>query len=185
METLFYKALRYVVSFLEAHKIPFVIIGGLAVSVWGEPRATKDIDVKVFLGEKTSKHLKELVAQQFEDVKQPIPLIITARTPQGVPVDFLIAIPGYEQQILSRARFVDWQGLKLPFCSPEDLVIQKIVADRPRDWEDVESILIEQHGKLDQAYIRNWLAQFAEVLERPDWLTRYEELLAELEAAER
>ena len=185
METLLHQAVRYVVKFLEAHNIPFVIIGGLAVSVWGEPRATKDIDVKVFLGDKSGKRLRELVAQEFDGVKQPIPLIITARTPQGVPVDFLIAIPGYEQQILSRARFVDWQGLKLPFCSPEDLIIQKIVADRPRDWEDVESILVEQRGKLDQTYIRNWLAQFAEVLERPNWLTRYEELLTRLEDVER
>jgi hypothetical protein len=33
----------------------------------------------------------------------------------------------------------------------------------------VETVLIEQKGKLDQVYIREWLAQFAEALEEPNF----------------
>jgi hypothetical protein len=56
---------------------------------------------------------------------------------------------------------------------PEDLVIQKAVASRPRDWQDVEGVLIEQHGHLDLAYLEGWLSQFAELLEQPDILSQY------------
>lgn len=33
--------------------------------------------------------------------------------------------------------------------------------------------LLEQWGKLDQAYIEDWLSQFADALESPELLTRY------------
>ena len=165
------------VEFLEREDIPFVIVGGLANAVWGEPRATRDIDVKVFIGELTAEEFTSLVARRFPVVSRPIPLIVTAKTPEGITVDFLIAVPGYEEQILARARRVVLGSMEIPVCSPEDLIIQKAIADRDRDWADIEGILIEQWGHLDQAYIRHWLTQFAEVLERPDWLERYEALV--------
>ncbi len=39
------EALRRAVQFLEREKIPFVVVGGLANAVWGEPRATRDVDL--------------------------------------------------------------------------------------------------------------------------------------------
>jgi hypothetical protein len=51
------------------------------------------------------------------------------------------------------------------------------VANREKDWLDVESVLIEQWGKLDQAYIQEWLAQFAEALEDFALLSKYGELI--------
>ena len=58
-------------------------------------------------------------------------------------------------------------------CSAEDLVIQKVVADRDKDWPDVEALLIAQSGKLDEAYIDDWLVQFVEALEKPEMLMKY------------
>ena len=40
----------------------------------------------------------------------------------------------------------------------------------------IEALLIEQHGKLDKAYIDNWLSQFSEALENPDMLREYQKL---------
>ncbi|MCG5051752.1 MAG: nucleotidyltransferase family protein [Myxococcales bacterium] len=39
--------LRAVVGALTAHEIPYALVGGLAVAVWGAPRATKDIDLLI------------------------------------------------------------------------------------------------------------------------------------------
>jgi len=39
---------------------------------------------------------------------------------------------------------------------------------------------VEQRGKLDEAYIADWLAQFAEALEKPEILTEYQRLLADV-----
>ena len=47
------------------------------------------------------------------------------------------------------------------FASLEDVVIHKIIAGRPRDIEDVKSILLKNSG-YDSAYIEKWLKDFEE-----------------------
>jgi hypothetical protein len=58
-------------------------------------------------------------------------------------------------------------------CTAEDLIIQKAVSERDKDWSDIEGVLIRQGMRLDQHYIDNWLEQFAEALDRPEILERY------------
>lgn len=177
------EVLRKVVGFLQREAIPFVVVGGLANAVWGEPRATRDVDVKVYIGERTPREFAKMVAREFAPV-QPLPggpdLIVSLAFPSGVTVDFLIAIPGYEEVVLDRAQPRLLAGMQLPICSAEDLIIYKVIADRPKDWADIEGVLTEQGNRLDQTYIRNWLRQFAEVLERPDWLERYDALVRQI-----
>jgi hypothetical protein len=94
----------------------------------------------------------------------------------GVIVDFLLTLPGYEEQIIKRAVTRDLGGWSIQVCSAEDLIIQKVVAGRGRDWLDVEELLIAQHDKLDETYIEDWLFQFAEALEQPEMLSAYQAL---------
>ncbi len=179
------EALRRAVQFLEREGIPFVVVGGLANAVWGEPRATRDVDLKVYIGERTAQEFAALVAEEFAPAT-PLPggpaLVVSVPVIPDVMVDFLIAIPGYEEEVLARAQPIQFGEMTLPVCSPEDFIIHKIIADRPKDWADVEGVLIEQQKRLDQEYIRAWLTQFAEILERPDWLERYESLVQQLVA---
>lgn len=65
-------------------------------------------------------------------------------------------------------------------CTAEDLIIHKTITEREKDWIDIEGILIRQRGRLDQGYIRNWLELFAQALDRPEIVTRYQELRAVL-----
>jgi predicted nucleotidyltransferase len=66
-----------------------------------------------------------------------------------VIVDFLLTLPGYEEQIIERAIQRDLGGWSVWTCSAEDLIIQKAVAGRGKDWPDIEALLIERDGKLD------------------------------------
>ena len=170
-------------QFLEREDIPFVVVGGLANAVWGEPRTTRDVDLKVYIGERTAREFATLVAEEFAPAT-PLPdgpaLVVSILMLPDVTVDFLIAIPGYEEEVLARARSFKFGEMTLQVCSSEDFIIHKIIADRPKDWVDVEGVLIEQQGQLDQAYIRIWLEQFAEILDRPDWLDRYESLVRQI-----
>lgn len=52
------------------------------------------------------------------------------------------------------------------FASPEDIVIQKIIAGRPRDLEDVKNILLKQ-GDVDRTYVQRWLEEYAIALGQP------------------
>lgn len=64
---------------------------------------------------------------------------------------------------------MDLGGLSLPLPTPEDLLIMKAVAHRPRDLVDAEAIM-EAHPRLDRRRVRSWVRQFAEALETPEIL---------------
>lgn len=51
--------------------------------------------------------------------------------------------------------------------TPEDLIIQKAVAHRPKDLLDIQAI-IERHPELDRERIRYWVCEFAKLLEMPE-----------------
>ncbi len=45
-----YSSLKSFHECMTDNQIDYAVIGGVAVAVWGEPRLTQDIDVKVLLG---------------------------------------------------------------------------------------------------------------------------------------
>jgi hypothetical protein len=60
------------------------------------------------------------------------------------------------------------------FASLEDLIIHKILAGRPRDLEDVRSILLKNQA-VDLDYVHHWLREFDRSLGEKS-LERFEEL---------
>ena len=171
--------LQQAVSFLEASGYRYAVIGGIAVSQWSSIRATHDVDIKVLVPGMDYKRAREAIRQAFPEPSRDQLLenpFIVAVTIEAVTVDFLLALPGYEENIINRAVNLDLGDLNVWMCSAEDLIIQKAVADRGKDWLDVESLLIDQWKNLDKKYIEGWLAQFAEALERPELLSRFHEV---------
>lgn len=172
-------SLQAAVAFLEKHGFRYSVIGGIALSQWGVIRVTRDIDIKVLVPDTKYDRVSALLYKNFPDKARPEvqdnPLIVSVII-DGVIVDFLLAVPGYEELIIERAIRRDLEGLSVWICSAEDLVIQKAVAGRERDWPDVEAILIEQRGKLDKKYVENWLSQFADALDDPEIFTKYKGL---------
>jgi hypothetical protein len=162
----------------------YAVIGGISVAHWGEPRYTHDVDIKVLVPNTEYGQARAALRTAFPERARPNapndPLIVAVKI-EGVIVDFLLAMPGYEELIIERATQVDLDGISAWVCSAEDLLIQKVVAGRGKDWLDVEALLIERYGRLDQAYVLGWLEQFAEALEQPDLLVRYRELQAKVE----
>ena len=66
------------------------------------------------------------------------------------------------------------QRIRLP--TPEDLIILKAVAHRPKDMGDIEAVIaVQEH--LDTQRIAFWVRQFAELLETPELWTDLEKLL--------
>jgi len=177
--------LRKAVTFLEGHGYRYAIVGGVALPQWGVVRATYDVDIKVLVPDVNYAAfrtvLREAFPQRAREHALQDPLIVAVNI-DGVTIDFLLALPGYEELIIERAVRRDLGGWSAWICSAEDLIIQKVTAGRGKDWPDVESLLIEQRGKLDEAYIADWLAQFAEALEKPEILTDYQRLLAKVKA---
>lgn len=173
------KATRHAIAFLEKQGYRYAVIGGLANQHWGILRLTKDVDIKVLVPDTDYPAVRETIRAKFPERGRPDtsvnPLIVDTRI-DNVIVDFILAIPGYEENIITRATRRKLGKLTLWICSAEDLIIQKAVANRGKDWQDVEGILIEQYEHLDYAYIEGWLDQFAEILERPEMLEQYRQI---------
>ena len=158
---------------LDGAEIPYMIIGGQAVLVYGEPRLTRDIDITLgvtpdqlptvlTLAQKLG--LKVLVEQPETFVRRT--WVLPCQDPQsGLRVDFIFSWTPYEQQAIARARPIVVEGTPVRFAAPEDVIIHKILAGRPRDIEDVRSILRKQ--KVDTTYITKWLHQFEKTLGKP------------------
>jgi len=170
-----------VIEFLDEHKIPYMVIGGLAMSIWGEGRATHDADFKV-IANTSLDEFRKLILERFPERLTKIPAhkksqyVLQVWAAPGVATDFLVCVFDYEKDAVRRAITIDIMGVATRVCTAEDFIIHKVVANREKDWLDIPQVLYRQRGKLDLKYIRHWLTQFAEALEMPEILTRFEEL---------
>lgn len=177
--------LRQIDAFLRAHNIPYMVIGGIANAIRGEPRATHDADLKVLVRGITISEFRALAEAEFKPYRRPwlgqaqSALVISLEVAPDMVVDLLVAVLPYEEQAIQRAEPIEIEGLILPVCTAEDLIIHKAIADRPKDWLDIEKILLRQRNRVDVAYIRNWLRQFAEALEKPHLVVRFDQLYAD------
>jgi len=79
---------------------------------------------------------------------------------------------------LARAVDVDVEGHTIKFCTAEDLILHKLLADRDRDREDLKGIFKRQGKTLDRTYLDPLVEQLAESTYRPEILTRYRSLLS-------
>lgn len=92
-------------------------------------------------------------------------------------MDLVVAGPGLEEEFLAHRRFVDLGGLEVPVISPEDLVVTKILAGRPKDLDDVRGIMREQGDRLDLERSRRFLRMLEQALDRSDLVPVLERLV--------
>ena len=179
-----FEAALEVAVFLDDQKIPYAVLGGVALQHWGEPRTTQDVDIVVMVPWESEEDFLRKVLQRFRPrmadalafAKQHRVLLIS--TSDGIPVDLSLGIPGYEEEAMRRATKVSLAELApIRVVSAEDLIIHKCIAGRARDVEDVERVLVRQKVKLNLPYIRRWLRAFAPVIEGHDVRALFENLV--------
>ena len=161
---MFEKLLVSIAKQFDKHNIPYIIIGGQAVLLYGEPRLTKDIDITIGLNidmvEKIVKimqdiSLKPLPKDIHQFVKQTmvLPLI---ETESGIRVDLIFSFSQFEQDALKRANVITINNTGVRYASLEDMIIFKVFSGRPRDIEDARKILVKNKNA-DIKYIREQL----------------------------
>src|SRR3972149_8132028 len=143
-------ALRRAIACLEKKGYRYAIIGGIALSQWGVARYTHDVDLKVLVPDLAFDSVRTALRSAFPErarLTAPDNQFIVAVNIDGVIVDFLLTLPGYEELIIEHAVQRDLGDWSAWICSAEDLLIQKVAAGRRQHAPDVEAWLIEQHGK--------------------------------------
>jgi predicted nucleotidyltransferase len=173
------RTLKQVAGVLERAGVPYMVIGGLANLAWGEPRTTMDVDITVNTGETSipailelAKELGSLLAEDPEEVAERGRLV-PIRTLGGVRVDMALATLPFELDAIARARIIDLEGVEIPVCTPEDLIVMKSVSQRARDHEDVIGILRRQRDSLDLERLDQTISGLAAELSEPELADRW------------
>lgn len=159
---------------LEDAQIDYMIIGGLANAVWGEPRATLDIDVTVSADTVDASRIATLLETEFRVLVSDPPSfveetrVLPLQSHTGVRVDLIFGLLPFEREAVARARSVEVAGREIRFCTPEDLILLKIISQREKDQADVQGILRHRFRELDLGYLEPRIGELSELLSRPE-----------------
>jgi hypothetical protein len=185
VENLF-NSIQKIQKLLDEEGIPSVVIGGLAVAAWGEPRVTRDVDLKVFLGRQDADRLLEIISADYVPLtSQPKELLrsqglIFVQDNAGIRIDIMLADTPYDMLAIERGRNIEIQpGISARLCSPEDLIIYKIISTRARDHEDIRGVFRRQGNRLDHDYVIHWLRQFEKALDDSTLVSEYKSFMWE------
>ena len=151
---------------ISAGSFEYLLYGGLAAGLWGEPRYTEDVDLVLFLPERHAyRFLRVAVKHGFsidEDLAiQQIQVSGWSRLPFGERkspwhLDLTLGDSPFDKSALARRKQVELFSRKVWVASPEDLLIYKLVAWRDRDVMDVHAI-VKRQKTLDSPYLRKWI----------------------------
>jgi predicted nucleotidyltransferase len=170
---MFEELLERIARHLARSGIRYMVHGGQAVLLYGEPRLTKDIDITLGVDiDRVADVLAMVSAAGLEPLVDagdfvPQTMVLPCTDPASrIRVDFTFSNSRFESEALDRVRRVGIGKEQVCFTSLEDVVIQKVIAGRPRDLEDVTSILLKNPG-IDHSYVRRWLEHFSDALAEP------------------
>lgn len=171
--------LRECVSVFDRLSLPYAVMGGLAARVHGIPRPTYDVDFTIIVPrqrlaalydelEEAGFTVPEAYRGGWVDEVAGLPLVKFRLFigDRGIDADVFLAETPYQEEVIRRARRERIGGLEVSLATPEDLILLKLMADRPRDRADIADIRFIQ-GDLDEAYMRRWADElgFADRLE--------------------
>jgi hypothetical protein len=170
LERIFGEQLGAVARALSALGAEYMLIGGLAVGVWGEPRATKDADLCVRIAASPEDLAAALTSAGLEVARGDLGRALAAgeavrlhrigQREEPVVIDLLLAVTPFEIDALGRRRTIRVLGIDLPVAAPEDLFVFKLIAGRPQDLADA-ALLFELHGEtFDRTRVRGWCREF-------------------------
>ncbi len=162
--------------------VRWFLFGAQAAILHGAERLTNDVDVTVDLGdlpigvfvaalERAGFALRVRDIDGFVERTRVVPL---RDRRSGIDLDVVIAGPGPEQLFLERAERRRIEGVSVPVASAEDLVAMKILAGRPKDLEDVESVLAAKGDTFRIERARRTLRSLETALGQSDLLPSFE-----------
>ena len=157
MEPALWPTLADAAQVLETRGIRFALIGGLAVSLRGQPRMTVDVDLVILADiDQALRLAQELSSTPFEPLFPGVEEVVARsfilplrHRSTGIRVDVAIGMSGFEQQAVSRATKVTIGDVRVPVVAVEDLLVMKALAGRPQDDQDIRGLVAAQRDAID------------------------------------
>ncbi len=140
--------LRGIVKALNAAEIPYALVGGLAVSIYAQPRATEDVDLLLAredlgraierlesLGFRRAGTLMSVAARRLD-----IQRLIKIDGTDLVPIDLLVPNEPALAALLADRNVIAWEGERLSIVSLPGLRILKQLRGSSQDVADLEAL---------------------------------------------
>lgn len=158
-----------VVRALHEEGIAHAFIGALPVLAWGRVRATTDIALVVAISDDWERlsgaFARRGITQRRQigpaDTADALPDVAVFFSADQVPVrvDVFIAKTDFERAVIQTAREAAVLGTTVRLAAPEASIVYKLLAHRPRDVEDVDTIFAARAAAgepLDWQFLDSW-----------------------------
>jgi hypothetical protein len=145
---------------LTRAKTPHAFGGALALAYYAEPRATIDVDLNLFVAPSAYPDVERALAKI--GVGDGVEQEIVERDGQcrlrwgDTPIDLFFAYDALHDAMRSAIRNEPFGRKRIPVLAPEHLLVCKAVFNRPKDWLDIEQMLVCVDD-LDVEEVRAWL----------------------------
>jgi hypothetical protein len=164
------------IAILDELKLPYALAGALTLGIYGTGRATRDADLLI---DGTAESLAALrstagargfsVDEAWLQYNPGIRDTNLRVLRNGVPVDFMLPRDDQDRSACLRRRQCRVGDRELWVIAPEDFILQKIKAGRPRDFDDVIPFFARQRDQLEHEYLNQWALRLG-VREELDYL---------------
>jgi hypothetical protein len=172
------RAVESMAEAFDAQSVRYALIGGLAFTVRGRPRFTRDVDFLLEVPQVVlPKLLDDLTQRGF--ALDPAVVIrqftlehVASFTFASVRIDWLKPVLPLYSRTLADASPLEWtEGHSVRVATAEGLILTKIVAFRPQDQIDIEALLTANRDTIDVDLIRtHWSPLADSEPERTQWL---------------
>lgn len=178
---------RDIVRLLEHSQIPYLVIGGVAQAVVGEPRVTQDLDCIIAVSPVGIQRLLDELQNAGFGVDRPtvlqrIDTMGTFSVARGRwRVDMILSSTKFEQSAFQRSQRFRLYEVEANLPTPEDLILLKLVPGRDKDILDVKTLMVRHRHHLDRSYMEQWAQQLSDEAEDARILHTLHRLLREVD----
>ena len=182
------KPLKSLQQLLDRFGARGVIIGGIATGFLGRPRFTVDLDAIFLASVKDIPQILDLAraegieprTQDAIEFAKKSRVLLLRHNDSGINIDISLGILPFEEEVVERSVLYDTGLLSVRLPTPEDLIILKAIAYRPKDLLDIQEV-VTNNPNLDLSRIEYWVRSFAELLEMPELWGQIEKILKQQE----
>lgn len=164
------QALKAVIKLLNKSKFPYMITGAYAVSYYGEPRSTHDLDIVIEIFESDVENICRIFnTGGYEFDRAMIDNAVTyhshftvIHSKSNLRIDFwMVKSKKLDQTRFARRHKIKLFELSTGMISPEDIVLVKLewfaASKNIKHFNDAVGIIKVQQDRLDSNYITEWL----------------------------
>lgn len=158
--------------------VPHAFGGAIALAYYAEPRATIDIDLNVFVAVDRYREVAALLVPLGVAADDPAVIQLAQRDGQvrafwdATPIDLFFNYDPFHDAAARSRTNVPFADTTIPILSASHLVACKVVFNRPRDWVDIDAMLLAE-APVDVAEVMRWVGRIA-----GDTDPRYERIAA-------